>query len=292
MIILTGATGKLGAAIARCLLETQPDTQFGVSTRDPAKADALSKRGVRVRRGNYDDPASLRDAFEGASQILLVSSDTTHGSPLPQHRNAIEAAKAVGAQRILYTSHMGAGAESLFPPMRNHAATEAMLQESGLEFTSLRNGFYADSGLMFMGQFRESGAIVGPQDGPVSWTTHDDLAAIAVVALTQPGALDGITPPLTALKALDLAELATLVSEITGQTIERKIVGDEQFRAGMITRGAPEKRVEIAMGFYSASRNGEFAAVDPTLERLLGRAPVSMRGFLGKSLGKQTCSTT
>ena len=284
MIILTGATGKLGAAIAHCLLETHPDLQFGVSTRDPDAAQALANRGVRVRRGDYDDPASLRHAFEGATQILLISSNTTTGSPLPQHRNAIEAAKAVGAERVLYTSHMGAGADSLFPPMRNHAATEAILAESGLEFTSLRNGFYADSGLQFMGDFAQSGQIVGPRDGAVSWTTHDDLAAIAALALTQAGALDGITPPLTASNALDLADLAALAAEITGQPVERVTVEDEPFRAGLIERGAPAKRVEIAMGFYAASRSGEFAATDPIMANLLGRAPVSMRDFLSERL--------
>ena len=284
MIILTGATGKLGAAIANRLLETHPDFQFGVSVRDPAKAEHLVERGVRVRRGDYDDPASLRHAFEGASQILLISSNTTQGSPLPQHRNAIEAAQAVGAARILYTSHMGAHADSLFPPMRNHAATEGMLRESGLQFTSLRNGFYADSGLQFMGDFAKTGKIDGPLDGPVSWTTHEDLAAVAAVALTHPGALDGITPPLTASGALDLADLAALAAEITGKHVERVVADDEEFRAGMIERGAPAKRVEIAMGFYAASRNGEFAATDPTLARLLGRAPISMRDFLTERL--------
>ncbi len=284
MIILTGVIGKLGAAIAQRLLETQPDLKFGVSVRDPDKAQSLANRGVRVRRGDYDDLASLRHAFEGASQVFLISSNTTQGSPLPQHRNAIEAAQAVGAGRILYTSHMGAGADSLFPPMRNHAATEEMLRASGLAFTSLRNGFYADSGLQFMGDFAKSGKIVGPVDGPVSWTTHDDLAAIAALALTQAGALDGITPPLTASDALDLADLAALASEITGKTIERVTVEDEPFRAEMIERGAPEKRVEIAMGFYAASRNGEFAATDPMMAQLLGRAPVSMRDFLRERL--------
>ena len=284
MIILTGVTGKLGSAIANRLLETHPNLKFGVSTRDPAQAESLANRGVRVRRGDYDDAASLRHAFEGASQILLISSNTTTGSPLPQHRNVIEAAKAVGAGRILYTSHMGASADSLFPPMRNHAATEAMLRESGLEFTALRNGFYADSGLQFMGDFAKTGQIVGPRDGAVSWTTHRDLADIAAVALTQAGALDGITPPLTSADTLDLADLAALAAEITGQPVERIVADDEKFRAGLIERGAGAKRVEIAMGFYAASRNGEFAATDPTLANLLGRAPVSMRDFLSERL--------
>ena len=135
-----------------------------------------------------------------------------------------------------------------------------------------------------MGDFAQSGHIVGPLDGPVAWTTHDDLAAIAAVALTQPGALDGITPPLTASQSLDLADLAALASELTGQNVERVVTDDAEFRANMIKRGAPAKRVEITMGFYAASRNGEFAATDPTLARLLNRAPISMRDFLAERL--------
>ena len=286
MIILTGATGKLGAAIAQRLLETHPDLQFGVSVRDPDKAESLARRGVRVRHGDYNDPASLRHAFEGATQVLLISSNTTTGSPLPQHRNVVEAAKAVSAERVLYTSHMAAGDVSLFPPMENHAATEAMLGESGLKFTSLRNGFYVSSALNYMIGERgiKAGEIAVPQDGPVSWTTHQDLAAVAAVALTQPGALDGITPPLTAAQALTLEELGALIAEVTGRPMKRVVVGDEEFRAGMIAHGASQKQAEIMAGFYVASRNGVFSAVDPTLARLLNRAPTSMREFLRASL--------
>ena len=288
MIILTGATGKLGSAIANRLLETHPDLPFGVSARDPKQAESLAWRGVRVRRGDYDDPASLRHAFEGASQVLLISSNTTTKSPLPQHRNVIEAAQAVGAERILYTSHMAAGDMSLFPPMENHAATETMLGESGLAFTSLRNGFYVDSALSYMIGERgiKAGEIALPQDGPVSWTTHQDLAAVAVVALTQAGALDGITPPLTASQALTLEELGALISEVTGRPMKRVVVSDEAFRAGMIAHGASEKQAEIMAGFYVASRNGVFSAVDPTLASLIGRAPITMRDYLRQHLAK------
>ena len=119
--------------------------------RDPEKARGLAERGIRVRQGDFGDPASLRHAFENASQILIISSSTA-GDAVEQHRNAIDAAKAVGAQRVLYTSHMGSNASSPFSPMRDHAATEAMLKASGMAFTSLRNGFYADSGVMLLGQ--------------------------------------------------------------------------------------------------------------------------------------------
>ena len=70
MIIVTGATGQLGRGIVERLLERVPAAEIGVSVRTPEKAGGLSERGVRVRQGDFDDPASLRHAFEGASPVL------------------------------------------------------------------------------------------------------------------------------------------------------------------------------------------------------------------------------
>jgi NAD(P)H dehydrogenase (quinone) len=284
MIIVTGATGQLGQAIVERLLEKQPNLKIGVSVREPEKAQSLTERGVRVRQADYADAASLRHAFEGAEQVLIVSSNTTGGIALQHHRNAIGAAQAVGARRVLYTSHMGANPHSLFAPMPDHAATEEVLQASGIAFTSLRNGFYAESGLMLMGEAFKTGEVVAPEDGPVSWTTHADLADAAVIALTAEQSWGGITAPLTGSQALNLADLATLASELSGRTIKRVTVSDEKFRAGLVSHGLPAGRVDMIMGLYAASRNGEFSAVDPTLEQTLGRAPISMRDFLTQHL--------
>ena len=133
--------------------------------------------GVRVRRGDFTTPNTLPHVFEGATQVLIVSSDAmAHGGDaLAQHRAAIVAAREAGARRVVYTSHMAAGENSAFAPGREHAATEKMLAESGLAWTSLRNGFHAASGLMMMGDAPQSGLLAAPADGKVSWTAHADL---------------------------------------------------------------------------------------------------------------------
>ena len=184
MIIITGAAGKLGQLITGKLLDKMPAQQIGVSVRDPDKATDMKRRGIRVRQGDFTNPASLLYSFHGASQVLLISSNNSGETVRKHHGNAIYAAQQVGAQRILYTSHMGASANSAFAPMRDHAATEEALKTSGIAFTSLRNGFYADSGVMLMGPLLQTGEVVAPQDGPVSWIVHDNLADAAVLALT------------------------------------------------------------------------------------------------------------
>jgi uncharacterized protein YbjT (DUF2867 family) len=167
---------------------------------------------------------------------------------------------------------MAASATSQFPPMRNHAATEDLLAACGLAWTSLRNGFYAASALMF---FSDPEEVAAPADGPVAWTAHADLAEAAAILLATPGRFEGPTPPLTASAALDLADLATL------RGLPRVTVPDDAFRAGLVAHGAPPARIDITMGLFLASRAGEFAAVDPTLAQLIGRAPITMQTVLG-----------
>jgi hypothetical protein len=101
---VTGATGQLGRDIAERLLERVPADQVGVSVRTPEHADGLRERGVRVRRGDFDDAASLRHAFEGATQVLIVSVDATGEAALRRHRTAIEGAVTAGARRVLWRS--------------------------------------------------------------------------------------------------------------------------------------------------------------------------------------------
>jgi NAD(P)H dehydrogenase (quinone) len=265
MIIVTGATGKLGKDIVERLIERLPASEIGISVRDLRKAQDLSDRGVRVSKADFEDRRSLLPAFDGATQVLIVSSDSSGETAVSHHRNATEAAKAVGAGRILYTSHMGSNPDSPFPPMPDHAGTEALLKASGIRFTSLRNGFYASSALQLMGRALETGKLVAPEDGKVSWTAHADLADAAVIALTDEGSLTGITPPLTGSQSLDLADIAEIASELTGQTVTRVTVPDAEWRAGLISHGVPESRADLLVGLFAASRKGEFAVVDPTL---------------------------
>ncbi|MEU6426129.1 SDR family oxidoreductase [Microbispora sp. NPDC046973] len=280
MIIITGATGQLGRGVVEHLLARVPAGRIGVSVRDLNKAQDLAHRGVRVRQGDFDDPASLAYAFEGASQVLIISGP----ADARPHRTAIEAATAAGAEWILYTSHMGANPASPFAPMPSHAETEQDLRASGVAFTALRNGFYATTAIQFVSQALESGTLVAPEDGPVSWTAHADLAEATAVTLTEEGRLDGITPPLTGPEALDLADVAAIASDLTGREITRVTVPDDEWVAGMVARGVPEQQARFLLGMFEASRQGEFAEAGPGLGELLGRKPIALRELLAAAL--------
>jgi len=286
MIIVTGANGQLGRLIVEALLTRVPAGRIGVSVREPEKAKELADRGVRVRRGTFAEPAALAGAFEGATQVLIVSVDAMGEAAVAQHRAAIEAAATAGARRILYTSHMGASPASRFEACRDHAAVEDALRASGMPFTALRNGFYATSAVQFLGRAVPSGQLALPADGPVSWTAHADLAEAAAVILADEGRFEGSTPPLTADRAYDFAAIAQLVGQITGRAMSRLVVPAEAFRAGMLSNGVPEALADGLLGIFAASQAGEFAAIDPTLTELIGRAPVGLETVLRDRLAE------
>ncbi len=167
LTIVTGATGQLGSRIVRHLLARVPAASVGVSVRNPAGFDVP---GVRVRTADYGDPSSLAHAFEGASQVLVMSGMESGEASVAQHRAAIDAAVAAGASRIVYTSHQGASADSLFAPMPDHAATEAHLAQTGVPWTALRNGFYATTVPWLLGR------AVPDRAAPVR--VNDSLAGI------------------------------------------------------------------------------------------------------------------
>ena len=280
MIVVTGATGQLGSQIVEQLLTRVTPDQVGVSVREPAKAQALADRGVRVRPGDFTDPATLRHAFEGADQVLVVSAAIRGPGAAAANAAALDAARDAGAQRVLYTSHQAASRDSLFGAQVQHAATEEHLAGLGVPFTALRHGFYASAlGFLTRGAV-ETGRLATPADGPVSWTAHADLAEVAAIALTRPGALDGVTPPLTAPDALDFGAVAGLLSELSGREVEHVVVGDEEWAASAVAQGMPAPAAEFTLGIFRAARRGEFDVTDPTLERLLGRPATSARTVL------------
>ncbi|WP_354637129.1 SDR family oxidoreductase [Kitasatospora camelliae] len=283
MIIVTGATGKLGRRTVERLLERVPADRLGVSVRDPRKAQDLADRGVRVRQGSFDDPDSLTHAFEGAEQLLLVSLDRTGEECVSGHRAAIDAAVKAEVGRILYTSQMGAAHDSRFQACRDHARTEDLLHATGLPWTALRNGFYAASALQFLESARHTGDIALPADGPVAWTGHDDLAEATTAIILDEGRFDGPTPPLTGPAALDFDAVAEIASQTTGRPFTRTVVPDDAFRDQVLANGAPAPIADLMLSIFGAARDGEFTTVDSTLAELIGREPATFRTQLERA---------
>jgi NAD(P)H dehydrogenase (quinone) len=269
-VVITGATGGLGSDIIGQLQRFAPPSDLGVSIRAPEKAKALSEAGMRVRRGDFGEPASLDHAFQGARRVLLISTRAPgNAARFQEQRNAIDAAIRCGVEHIFYTSIVQRPG-SVFDVATGHHDTEAYLASCGAAYTVLRNGQYIENLPTFLGQSIFTGDLALPADGPTAWVSRVDLAeGIARLLL-----MDAPLPQSIALsgpEALDFAEIAEISGRAMGKTIVRRVISSGEFSAGLIGRGFPPRLAQsLATGFASRAA-GELAGIDPALQRVLGR---------------------
>src|SRR5512132_4620878 len=213
LIAVTGATGGLGGRVARRLAERGMSQRLVV--RDLGRAPELA--GAEAAAASYDDPESLRRAFEGARTLLMVSA-SEDPDRLRLHGIVVGAATDAGVGRVVYTSFYGAAPDCTFTFGRDHWHTEELIRASGLRHTFLRDNLYLDSLPLMVGA---DGVIRGPAgDGRVAAVARDDIAAVAVAVLLEAGdGHDGRSYDMTGPAALTMAEIAAELSGATGRTI-------------------------------------------------------------------------
>ncbi|MFA6157622.1 SDR family oxidoreductase [Mesorhizobium sp.] len=282
-LLVTGASGHLGRSVINHLLDTYkvPPAQIIATTRTPATLADLAARGVTVREADFDDAASLAKAFAGADRVLVISTSelAVQGKRRTQQLAAVAAAKQAGVSHIHYTSMPNPeGSPILFAP--DHFDTEQAIKASGIPYTICRNGWYDENLFMAMPQVLASGQwYTSAGDGAISYGARDDYAA-AIAAGLASEASESTTYTLTGPKAYTMAEVAALVTEVTGKPIQIVQLSDEALTEGMKAAGLPEPVARMLVSFDAATRAGGLGMVTDAVEKLSGRKSVSLEQFL------------
>jgi NAD(P)H dehydrogenase (quinone) len=273
MIVVTGATGRLGGRVAARLSAAGVPPHLIV--RDPARAPQLP--GAGVSQADYGDATALRRALDGAGTVFMVSGAETP-ERVGQHRTFVDAAAAAGVGHLVYTSFQGAAPDAVFTLARDHWATEEHIRASGLPFTFLRDSLYADF-LPFM--VGDDNVIRGPAgDGRAAVVAQDDIADAAVAVLRDPAQHAGRTYDLTGPQALTFAEMASIITEVTGRAVRYHAESVPEAYASRASYGAPDWQVDGWVSTYTAVAAGQLAAVSPAVEDLTGRPATSLAQLL------------
>ncbi|MCZ0913797.1 SDR family oxidoreductase [Gordonia amicalis] len=269
---VTGATGQLGGlAIGELLARGVPVANIVAIVRDEAKAADLASKGVQIRVASYDDPAALRSALERVDKLLLVSGSEV-GRRVPQHTNVIEAAEANGVGLIAYTSLLNAATSGLgLAP--EHVATEKRLDESSVPAVFLRNGWYWENYLQAIGQAVASGTLLGAAgDGKIAGATRVDYAAAAAAVLTSDADQGGKFYELGGDERLTSAELAKVIGDVAGKTVEYRDLAEADFAKVLADNGIPEQFAAVLAGSDVGISRGELDTTSGDLQTLIGRS--------------------
>lgn len=281
-LLVTGATGQLGALVVESLLKWVEAKDLAVSVRDPKKAEHLSKLGIDVRQGDFTEPESLRAAFEGIDRLLLISSAS--GDRIAQHKAAIDAAKAAGVQFIAYTSVAKAQESGLFLAP-DHRETENAIRESGITYAILRNNWYLENEASTI-QASLQGApwLTSAGGGKVSWAARRDYAEAAAKVLATEGH-ENVIYELSG-KPLTQEELAALVQEASGKAIQVQQVNDEAYTETLKGAGVPEAALPFLLLIQQGIRAGELDVESTDFERVLGRPLTPLKVALGQIINQ------
>ncbi|MDN2660125.1 SDR family oxidoreductase [Neptunomonas sp. CHC150] len=270
MIAVTGATGQLGRLVIHELLKTQPANSIIAAVRSPEKAEDLADLGVVVRQADYDQPATLATAFNGAKKLLLISSSEI-GKRASQHSAVIDAANASGVTLIAYTSLLHADTSPL-ALAQEHVITEQKLAESGVPFVLLRNGWYTENYLASIPSALEHGAFIGAAgNGKIASAPRADYAAAAAAVMASPQDQAGNVYELAGDTAYTLAELAHYLSETTGNTIQYQNLPEAEFAKVLVGAGLPEGFANILADSDAGAAKGALFDSSHQLSQLIGR---------------------
>ena len=276
--LVTGANGKLGRHVTQLLLDAQAGTVIAAS-RDPSKLADLAAKGAQTRHADFDDPASLAEAFTGVDRLLLISTDgMALGQRLAQHSAAIAAAKAAGVGHVVYTS-MPKPETSAVSFAGDHLGTENTLKASGLPYTILRNSWYQENLFLALPPALKSGQWYSSAgDGRIPHIAHADCARAAAAALIQAPLNQTFT--LTGPELLTTQQIAALASAATGKPLQVIEVTDEQLAGGMKHAGVPDMLIPMLVSFDTNTRQGGFDILTDDVEKLTGQKPSALEAFL------------
>ncbi|MBP8671744.1 MAG: NmrA family NAD(P)-binding protein [Sphingobium sp.] len=270
-ILITGATGKTGAALVRLFRASQ--MQVRAATRNP-----LASGDVRFE---WRDQRSHQPALQGVTSVYLVA-PTDATEHLPIMRPFLETALATGIERfvLLSASVLEQGA-----PMMGEV--HAWLADHTSQWTVLRPSWFMQNFItQHLPSIMAEGAIYTVTgDGRVPFIDASDIAVVAKKALTDPDFGFRRAPILTGPETLSYDEVAAAISSVTGRPVRHIKLTVEEMVARYEGFGLPRDYAAVLAGLDQAIAEGVEDRITDDVEKLSGQKSKDFASFLEENIG-------
>ena len=286
MILVTGATGKVGSELVRRLSDAK--ARFRALVRSAGKAEAIRNAGGEAVVGDLGDTAAVAAALRGVEKLFLLTNSVPEQPRI--EAGLVEAAKAAGVRFVVKLSSTGADAPSAPVFLRLHGDAERHIERSGLEWTFLRPNFFMQNYLDFADAIRTNGVLASPAgDGRHADIDARDIGEVAARILTEDGH-EGRTYELTGAEAFSYGDVARRIAKITGREVRFVDQSPEDGYRGLVKAGESEWSarawVELLDWFQRGEGDGKSngSAVSLDVEEILDRPPRSLDAFLRENV--------
>ncbi|MGW0331780.1 NAD(P)H-binding protein [Streptomyces sp. NPDC003011] len=251
MILVTGANGNLGSSTLAALRAGGVDATGG--SRTP---------GEGMRHLDFDDHASL-DLTEVSTLVLISAGYAEDDQVVGRHTAVVDAAVRDGVGHVVYTSLTAAGDHLGFALA--HRATERLVRASGLPWTILRNGLYAE---LFGGLLMWAGDGVESAFGEVA------LAAVAREDLADAAAAVAANPARHSERVYDLVGTPITAGQVADRLgVPHRTIGLGEYRRRLLdeTPGLLPFQPPMLASIATGIRHGFLDGTAPDLADLLSR---------------------
>ena len=277
-ILVLGATGKVGSETLR-QLQLAGDSYPIAAVRSTEKAQALKAQGFETVILDLDQPDTLEPALQGIDRALLLTGYSV--DMLRQSKRFLDVAKTTGVNHIV---HIGASTAPTNEVAHWgwHQMVEAYIEQQGFSFVHLRPEAFMQN-VTGPGYRWLDGNVIRHYVGNARWSWIDcnDLALVAAHALREPEQYTGQVIPL-GYDSKTFAEVAAILSQVTGQTIHAEARPPEEFLENSLATGADPAYITCVYTQFKLNSEGRIPDADATFdnfEAITGRPATTWQTF-------------
>ena len=272
-VLVTGATGTIGRDVAKRLSEKGVAVRAAV--RNQAKARKQFGSNIALAPFDFENDKTFSGALEGVEKVFLLP------PLLPNQLEAmnvfVDAAKRAGVRHIVKLSAIGIDDEMQPTAIKWHGANEQHIRESGVPFTFLRPNSFMQNFFTYFPP--RNGAIYLPWgNGTASFVDTRDIASVAAKVLTSDGH-EGMIYTLTGPATLGIADVARILSEVTGREFKYVDVPESAARDGMLQAGVPQWQTDLVMELHAVNKQNRWSAVTSDIAKVTGTSPTDFAQF-------------
>jgi uncharacterized protein YbjT (DUF2867 family) len=272
-ILVTGATGTVGAEVVRALAQ-KPGVTLRVASRG-AKRTGEIPAGAEVVDFDWEDAAKVAAAVKGVDAVFLLTPFVDVA--VSYAKTLVDAAKAAGVKKIVKLSAAGAESEAI-QLAKWHRAAERLVEGSGLAWVVLRPNFYMSNFVAYYPPDKEGAIYLPTGAGKAAWVHPRDIGAVAAEALTRAD-WDGKALDITGPEALSVGDVAKILAEVSGRSVSHVDIPEESAKQAMVGMALPAWMIQGMLDLHGVIKNGWAAGTSSVVKDVTGRAPASFAVF-------------